>query len=271
MSIRAFISSATSNRSVIEHRSVSLWPQIGFFIISLIMISVPFLVGRFSVNEAYFDANYPGFAQDFQLALQTSGCHFRNDESSSTFLECVISDRVIHGEHYTIYILPSQDREFASQAIIFFPQSMRVTRGVDQILEGPYLFGTTDFASILVDMDDDEFNTTPQRYAMNILRNLDLNSLPSDVLFIYMSIAIQYSFYLLVISFMIWWLYLKRGFVKLPFREVTDMMVVIMFWTALPTALLGLFAPVVASVVFTVGYVTRIIFLYTKLTRMIRV
>lgn len=271
MSIKAFISCAFSNRSVITHRSLSLWRIIVLLLISFMMIAVPFIIGRFNVNDAFLDTSFPQFSKDFALALQSADCNFTIDASQNNVLVCQSSDVVIAGARYTIYFLPSSDRSLVQNAIIFFPQTLRVTYGVNQFVEGPYLFGNAHFTDVYDAMQSDDFNGTPQRYAMNILRNLNLYSLPADILFIYMSMVIQYTFYLAVISFLIWWLYLKRGFVKLPFKEVVAMLVVVMFWTALPTAMLSFFTPVVASVVFTVGYVTRIVFLYTKLTRIIRV
>lgn len=271
MSIKAFISSAFSNRSVITHRSLSLW-QIGLLLlVSFMMVAVPFIIGRFNVGDEYLDTNFPQFSEDFALALQSTGCNFSLDANNINALTCEVNDRVVAGSTYTIYLLPTDGRQFARNAIIFFPQSLRVTYDGEQVLEGPYLFGNASFAQIRETMFSNAFNSTPQRYAMNILRNLNLFTLPADILFIYISLAIQYTFYLFVISFLMWWLYLKRGFVKLPFKEVIAMLVVVMFWTALPTTMVGFFTPVIASVLFTIGYVTRIVFLYIRLTHIIRV
>jgi hypothetical protein len=271
MKLRAFISSATSNRSVIEHRSVSLWWQIVLLFFSLIMISFPFIVGRFTVNQEYLDANFPDFTQDFVLALNSQDCIYINNAEQILELSCPLSNQIIQGERYTIYILPSETQVFNREAIVFFKDSLRVTLSPEQTLEGGYIFGEKSFDQILLDMNDKEFEITPKAYSLNILKNMDLAALPTDIWFIYSSITIQYLMYLSVISFLIWWLYSRRGQVKLPFKEITGMLIVIMFWTALPTAVLGFFVSVLASVMFTIGYVTRIIFMYTKLTRQVQV
>jgi hypothetical protein len=271
MKLKAFISSATSNRSIIEHRSVSLWWQIILLFFSLIMISFPFIVGRFNVNQEYLDANFPDFTQDFVLALNSSDCTFVSEDDVNLVLTCPMLDQVIQGERYTIYLLPNEERVFNREAIVFFDDSLRVTLSPEQTLEGSYIFGEKSFDQILLDMNNPEFDITPKAYALNILRNIDLMALPTDIWFIYSSITVQYIMYLSVISLLIWWLYSRKGGIKLPFKEITGMLIVIMFWTALPTAVLGFFISVLASVMFTIGYVTRIIFMYTKLTRIIRV
>ncbi|MBS3991882.1 MAG: hypothetical protein KGZ51_07385 [Erysipelothrix sp.] len=266
MKLKAFISSATSNRSIIQNRSVSLWWQFIILLFSLIMIAFPFIVGRFNVNEAYLDANFPDFTDDFVLALERGECDFEDFE-----LSCTRNNIVIDGARYTVYILPSENTTFKPESIIFYPTTLRVTRSFEQTIESIYPFFNQSFDQILLDMNNQEFEMTPKKYSINVLRNLDLAAMPADMWFIYMSLAVQYLLYLFVISALIWWLYSKRGSIKLPFKEITAMLIVVMFWTALPTALLGFFASTLASVLFTIFYVTRIIFMYTKLTREIRV
>jgi hypothetical protein len=271
MNLKALISSATSNRSIIANRSVSLWWQFFLVFVSFMMISFPFVVGRYDVNQEYLDANFPKFGEHLVLAFESQNCDFTLDDMAVLQLNCPLVDQIIEGEQYTIYILPSESRTFVREAIIFNQDNLIVTRSPEQTLQGRYLFRESTFNQLLMDMNNDEFDVTPQSYGLNYLRNVDLIALPTDLWFIYISIAIQYSLYLLVITTLIWWLYAKRGSIKLKFKEVTGMLVLIMFWTALPTAVLGFFSPVLASVLFTIGYVTRIIFMYTKLTREIRV
>lgn len=271
MNLTAFVKSATSNRSIIHSRSVSLWWQFFLVFVSFMMISFPFVVGRFDVNQDYLDANFPKFGEHLTLAFESQNCVFEVNENQVLILSCLLEDQVINGDQYTIYILPSSARSFNREAIIFNQDSLTVTRSPEQTLAGRYLFKETSFNQLLLDMNDDEFEVTPQSYGLNYLRNLDLLALPSDLWFIYTSVSIQYTLYLLVISTLIWWLYVKRGSIKLKFSEVSGMLILIMFWTALPMAILGFFSPVLASVLFTIGYVTRIIFMYTKLTREITV
>jgi hypothetical protein len=266
MKLKAFISSATSNRSIIQNRSVSLWWQLVILLFSLIMIAFPFIVGRFNVNEAYLDSNFPDFSNDFVLALERGECSFDNFE-----LICDRDNIVVDGTRYTVYILPSENTTFKTEAIVFNRTTLRVSRSFEQTLESIYPFFNQSFDQILLDMNNQEFDMTPRKYSLNVLRNLDLAAMPADIWFIYMSLAVQYIMYLLVITSLIWWLYSKRGSIKLPFKEISAMLIVVMFWTALPTALLGFFASTFASVLFTILYVTRIIFMYTKLTREIRV
>lgn len=266
MKLKAFVSSAFSNRSIIHNRSVSLWRQFIILFFSLIMIAFPFIVGRFNVNEAYLDSNFPDFSDDFVLALEQGECQFNDSE-----LTCDRGNQVIAGARYTIYILPAENTAFKTESIIFFPTTLRVTRSFEQTLESSYPFFNQSFDQILLDMNNLEFDMTPHKYSINILRNLDLASMPSDIWLINVSLFVQYIMYLLVITSLIWWLYSKRGSIKLPFKEISAMLIVAMFWTALPTALFGFFISTLASVLFTILYVTRIIFLYTKLTREIRV
>jgi len=266
MKLKDFVSSATSNRSIIQNRSVSLWLQFILLFFSLIMIAFPFIVGRFTVSEAYLDSNFPNFSDDFVLALEQGECRFKDFE-----LFCDRDNQVIEGTRYTIYIFPLENTTFKEESIIFFPTTLRVTRSFEQTLENIYPFFNQSFDQILRDMNNQEFDMTPHKYSINILRNLDLASMPADIWFIYVSLAVQYIMYLVVITALIWWLYSKRGSIKLPFKEISAMLIVAMFWTALPIALLGFFVSTLASVLFTILYVTRIIFLYTKLTHEIRV
>ncbi|MGL5540794.1 MAG: hypothetical protein ACRDBX_04060 [Erysipelotrichaceae bacterium] len=227
-----------------------------FFVVTSI-VSVPFYLGRFQVNEQEKLQRFPGVEAALGELFANEACGFEN----ARFV-CETKKVVYQG--YTFDLMGDVDQPFAPNTIVFGKDGivMQGQSEADQIVGSYQNFGSTRFAYLSELVQKEGVNEIVALFVRNVLHS----NLGSDLIMVYMVNLLQNMTYLFLASLMFKFTGIrkKKG---LSIFESINIAIVAMVGPALLSALVGLYNTGIGSMMYPVLYMARATFLYMRLIK----
>lgn len=252
-----------SNDAIVAQRRANLALVGLVFLVSVLLIASPNLLGRLMENPSKLATAYPGIEKPLVRVLSEHDCLINQT------LQCNFEDEVIFtSTPYTVVVNAKPGRslaEFKGNYLVFSEVGVFISYHGNE-LKGDYsLFDQVHFSQLLnlrqtLQISDVEL-------AGHFLQNINLAFFQSMGLVMYILIFMQYVFYVLVVAMIVRFINVKQIEVAFSFREIVTMIVLSLFTPALLMALLGLYNPFVASALLPILIMVRIMFIYYKLLK----
>lgn len=249
-----------SNKAVIEYRRISIIWIIAIFLFSVFFISIPFFVGRYTQSFDDLTRPFTNYSQNFVELIHQIDCEIIDQK-----LSCDQQNQVIELADYTAYILTDSISINMRNAMIFDKTTFTLSLDADSGISGSYQLGDVSFKEISQLILNEELDG--ERWANVFLRSVDLSRLSQDMIIIYMGMLIQYAFYIGIIGILMLFINTKQSSIHFKLKEIIAILVLVMVSPALLMAFLSLFSATIASVLFPVILVTRIVIVYMAMVR----
>ena len=242
------------NQALVHFRKRSI-VVIGILILlNTMLITSPYITSLYRVSGDEILSQLPSFDHDF--------FDFLNDTPNLTFTTRLISDEsyTINEETYTFYILPSDDLATGRNQVRLYSDYLSISNNQGEIVVmGAYPeIGVHDFQELRL------FFHCSIDVLANYLKNITLSFFLERASLQYLLIFVQNTSYLLIIAFLFQYVSTRKPRL-FRYRESVSMVAQSMFGPALISALIGLFYPTVANLLFSVLVIARLLWLYQNI------
>jgi len=235
------------------------------FVINVSLISVPNFYGRME-SIAELD-NLIGIEEALDAIYDAQlDCHVENAE-----MHCADNVDAVFGAYDFMY-RDALDLEGIETSTIYFAQDAAVFIYVDEndmaySSSGDYsLLEGFDFATVKTGVAQGE--SLDEHYADTtdfLLTSIYHSSLPQQFLLIYLSQFMQMLIYLMILTLIFLLVNFKADRKKLTFQSANKIIVVSMTGPAFLVALIGMFVPSWASILFFIIFAVRAMFIYYRI------
>ena len=248
------------NKAIIDYRKISIiWISV-IFLLTVFFISIPFFVGRYTQSFDDLTRPFPNYSENFVELIHQMDCEIKDQ-----VLNCVQENQVIQLKDYKAYILVDDGMIDMNHAIIFDRTTFTLSLDNDSGISGSYQLGDVSFKEISQLILSEELDG--ERWANVFLRSVDLSRLSQDMVIIYLGMVIQYAFYIGIIGILMLFINAKQSSIIFKLKEIIAILVLTMVSPALLMAFLSLFSATIASVLFPVILITRIVIVYMAMVR----
>jgi hypothetical protein len=254
-----------SNKEVVKARHFKAAFIIILFFVNVSMISVPHFYGKMdSVNTI---DNLIGIEESLELIYEDE----LDCEVVDSKMNCNIVNGSVYGNYKLIYS-DTFDLDDIDSSVIYMSKENIAIIYVDEYdtaysISGNYTsveglnFGTVK-SSDFGELTKDEFYSEMNDY---ILSSIYFSNLGSQFSLIYMTQFMQVLIYLMVVTILFLLMNFKADVKKLSFYNANKIIVTAMTGPAFLVALLGMFIPTWASIVFFILFAIRIMLLYYQM------
>lgn len=257
-----FIKIVYSNQAIINQRKLKFHFTLILFIVSLMLVVNPFIMARLTQTPQQLMDQFPQVENGLMQVLNEFDCSVENNT-----LSCNqgFTEKELNGVTYFINAKEGQELQ-ATQEYVLLSDKQVIFKNVNSTISGDYSLLEGQSFDDLLAMKESE-GATDQEFVGHLLQNFHQSTLGTQIPMTIISIFIQYTIYVLLVSGVFLAINLNKLQEPISFMEMINMNVMAMFSPALISAVIGLFSPENATALFPLIYMARIIMLYFKLMR----
>ena len=250
-----------SNEAIVKQREKPWWMIVLIYLLSAMLISSPFVAEGYRLNSTVLAEKFEPLSPLFEQVL-AEDCKIENNALSCSFDEV----KTYKDGDYTIYLNESDEASLEGLNN-YIMMSKSYAFG---LVDGQSVVGTYNLANIgsLSNLKTNELSS--KMILGDFLENVHKGALPIRVPMIYALNALQYLVYILVVAMVLRFVNGKQFALNLTFKQALAIAVMTMLSPALITAIIGLFNPSVATLVYPVAYMGRIVMVYWQIMKLQR-
>lgn len=252
-----------SNQEIINQRRISIFLTLILFLMSVILIATPNVLGRLLESQDAIMQRYPKSEAAMMFVLNNHNCQF--DET----LKCDFNDEKVQqiGE-YWVAVNSKGGRdlsEFKGNYLVFADTGLIISYQ-GQELRGDYsLLQGSSFSKLLQQQKTEKLDD--RQATGQLLQNISHAFLQQNMANIYFLILMQYIVYTVIIALIMKFINIPQAQLHYSYKELWTMSVLAMFAPAMVLAIFGLYNPVMAAAFFPIVYMIRIMLLYYKMMK----
>lgn len=252
-----------SNIAVLKYSKIKIFYIVILFFINVSIVTAPFFIGK--VNSIEYINYFKGIENSLiSLYEDEIDCHI----NTNNLMICSDSINESYGNYKVLYIEDGDDYIIDESIIVFTSSTVYIhyVNESDEVfsMSGNYskLQGL-DFSKIKTNISDgyskDEYYIEMNDY---ILTGIYFSTLTEQISIIYLSQIMQIAVYITVITLLFLLINIKQDKYKIKLSRIISIIVLSMTGPALLIAIIGLFSPGIASILFYLIYSIRIMFIY---------